>query len=44
MTVSYYKPASGRLKDRLLHSEVASFRDYPVDSIHDVTPPGAPDR
>ena len=42
VTVSYYKPASGRLKDRLLHTEVAAFRDYPVDSIHDVTPPGAP--
>ena len=42
VTVSYFKPASVRLKDRLLHTEVASFRDFPVDSNHDVTPPGAP--
>ena len=42
VTVSYFKPASGRLKDRLLHTEVASFRDFPIDSNHDVTPPGAP--
>ena len=42
VTVSYFKPASGRLKDRLLHTEVASFRDFPIDSNHDVTPPPAP--
>ncbi len=41
--VSYFKPASVRLKDRLLHTEVASFRDFPIDSNHDVTPPGAPE-
>ena len=39
VTVSYFKPASVRLKDRLLHTEVASFRDFPIDSNHDVTPP-----
>ncbi len=39
VTVNYFKPASGRLKDRLLHTEVASFRLFPVDSNHDVTPP-----
>ncbi len=42
VTVNYFKPASGRLKDRLLHTEVASFRLFPIDSNHDVTPPGAP--
>ena len=43
VTVNYFKPASGPvLKDRLLHTEVASFRLFPIDSNHDVTPPGAP--
>ncbi len=41
--VSYFKPSTGPvLKDRLLHTEVAAFREFPVDSNHDVTPPGAP--
>ncbi|MDE0150088.1 MAG: SwmB domain-containing protein [Rhodospirillaceae bacterium] len=43
LRVSYFKPASGPvLKDRLLNTEVASWRDFPVYSNHDVTPPGAP--
>ncbi len=44
VTVNYFKPASGPvLKDRLLHTEVASFRLFPVDSNHDVAPPLAPE-
>jgi len=41
--VSYFKPTTGPvLKDRLLHTEVASWRDFPIYSNHDVTPPEAP--
>ncbi|MXW36353.1 MAG: fibronectin type III domain-containing protein [Chloroflexi bacterium] len=41
--VSYVKPTSGAvLKDKLLHSEAASFRDFPLGVTHDLAPPGPP--